>query len=359
MVSKKRRLPQPLVIARECFVCQKVLGRDAEKEHVVPRWLQRELRLWDAEYEASGGTKGYRLDRLQVPVCHACNRRLGKVLEEPMRDVVLNGAAINPDIACVWLAKIALGFAVYNASYATQRRWAGEPVVVEPEFLDDAFNLHRLVLQEIGKGELTFEPRRWSTLFVYETQTSGDYPKGNYDFMEDPSARMVSLRAGRLGFVVFLFDSGAVGSGEDTHFKNAFVSQPLSPFQFRELAAVAASIGEQRIRGLPVDARVRRQPGATTIALSSELLKSLASGPLDLRQVAERIAAYCFMDVDDFLGANGGLATSLCRPDGGPIQLGFREAFSLNLGKRYGKPVLAPAHWTSGRRRRVGQTAEG
>jgi hypothetical protein len=71
-----------------CFVCGAQPGTvPFNDEHVIPKWLLRRYDLFKRKINLPNGTT-LRYDRYTVPCCEACNPMMGRVIEEPMRQII-------------------------------------------------------------------------------------------------------------------------------------------------------------------------------------------------------------------------------------------------------------------------------
>jgi hypothetical protein len=74
-----------------CFVCGAQPGTvPFNDEHVIPKWLLRRYDLFKSKINLPNGTTP-RYDRYTVPCCEACNTMTGRVIEEPMRQIIEGG----------------------------------------------------------------------------------------------------------------------------------------------------------------------------------------------------------------------------------------------------------------------------
>jgi hypothetical protein len=74
-----------------CFVCGAKPGEVTfNDEHVIPKWLLRKYNLFARKINLANGTT-LPYDRYTVPCCEACNTLMGRVIEEPMRQIIDGG----------------------------------------------------------------------------------------------------------------------------------------------------------------------------------------------------------------------------------------------------------------------------
>jgi hypothetical protein len=87
----KERFIRDICLGDCCFICgADPTGVPFNDKHIIPRWLLRRYDLFDKRITLPNGV-GMQYDRYKVPCCEACNKLMGRVLEEPMRAVVEGG----------------------------------------------------------------------------------------------------------------------------------------------------------------------------------------------------------------------------------------------------------------------------
>jgi len=85
------RFVRDLCLGDCCFVCGARPGNvPFNDEHVIPRWILRRYNLFDRMINLPNGTS-LRYDRYTVPCCEACNTLIGRMIEEPIRQIVEGG----------------------------------------------------------------------------------------------------------------------------------------------------------------------------------------------------------------------------------------------------------------------------
>jgi hypothetical protein len=71
-----------------CFVCgASPADVPFNNEHVIPEWLLRRYDLFARTLILPNGTT-VRYDRYTVPCCTPCNTLMGRVIEQPMREII-------------------------------------------------------------------------------------------------------------------------------------------------------------------------------------------------------------------------------------------------------------------------------
>lgn len=86
------RFVRDLCLGDCCFICGVKPG-DApfNDEHVIPKWILRRYNLFDRMINLPNGTT-LRYGRYTVPCCEACNTLMGRMIEEPIRQIVEAGS---------------------------------------------------------------------------------------------------------------------------------------------------------------------------------------------------------------------------------------------------------------------------
>jgi len=242
-----------------------------------------------------------------------------------MRRAVAGRELPSLDVVRLWLAKLNYGFAAADARYADQRERAGDVISHDRTTLVDAFAVERFLLEEVGHRKLIVSPTDWSSVFVYQTQTTKELPAANFDYIDDPVSGMVAIRAGRLGVVGFVLDGGFVADRMD-FFYNAVGAQPLNPIQFREVAALAYALAPA-LRFRDVTATHSMQPFETRVHVDVNYLSPIPEIP-NLDMFADRLAFAWGLQEDDVRRGEE-IITSLFDDEGQPIRLGFNDAVQL------------------------------
>jgi hypothetical protein len=74
-----------------CFICgANPADVPFNNEHVIPEWLLRRYDLFALSLTLPNGS-AVRYDRYTVPCCVSCNTLMGRVIEQPIRDLVEGG----------------------------------------------------------------------------------------------------------------------------------------------------------------------------------------------------------------------------------------------------------------------------
>jgi|SRR5271166_406219 len=295
-----------------CIICDVDIQRTAVSP-VFPSWVLERFSLANHEYVPNGdvSTYGY------VPTCSACENRLKTSVEDPVRNWVDDpNLEVDPDVLLVWLCHKLYSATAFGSLhlgngdflYTSGPQPAGTPLDLGP---------YQQVLRSFGRHSDHIEPRSWSSLFTYRTQTS-EVPTHNFAFMHDPRNGVTVVRLGSVGLVGLLFDGGMGQYFE--HFEKAHEAEPLSPVQFEEIAAFGLSIGLTLMpRKSPV---VRIHDDRLDIGISMNRYSVEA-----FRHVYPRVLADMWSrDIAELFNNQGEILSTLFDPDGQPLHLGFRQS---------------------------------
>ncbi len=87
-----QRFYDEVVRGGSCFVCGRKKSRNVpwSDEHVIPRWLLKRYNMFDQTIGLPNG-RSVMYGRYTVPCCRDCNQALGKLVEEPIRELLSGG----------------------------------------------------------------------------------------------------------------------------------------------------------------------------------------------------------------------------------------------------------------------------
>jgi hypothetical protein len=230
-----RAVSQDGIAARKCFAC----GGPATSgigEHIIPKWLQNEYRLFDERLTLLNGTKiPYR--NLTVPCCVDCNTGFLSRLESSVQPIFHRGAVLSGEESLTlarWLSKILIGVLVKETGLVFDRSQPGRGSIVDPGFIEELRHCH-FVLQSARKPT-SFNCLHGEFPFSFYCYNIPDYRKGHeFDLSTNVAGQSIAVRAGRLG-AIFINDGGFqmhIGAKGPFELSGA----ELSEIQFREVAA--------------------------------------------------------------------------------------------------------------------------
>jgi len=240
--------PAPPIDANQCFLCRAQLtSENRTAEHVIPKWLQEQFKLWNEEIWLINKTSlPYR--QATIPCCKDCNSGPLSRLESDVKAAFEGGVAavrsLPEERLFQWCSKLFYGlFVCENRLHAVRSDPSVGPIV-KNEVLEEMRTLH-CFMQSIRKP-FFFDGFRPFSLFVLETLTSGN-PTANFDYydallLNTPSgfrgSLCIAIRAGGAGIICVLQDNGAQKEHMQCEF-DKFENIPLHPCQFIELASLS------------------------------------------------------------------------------------------------------------------------
>ncbi|TFB97480.1 hypothetical protein E3O42_16205 [Cryobacterium adonitolivorans] len=224
-----------------CFICGRhiPLGDPFRtEEHVFPKWLQRELDLWDGTvHQLNDERLAYR--RLTVPCCSPCNGGDLKAVEDRVKAAFLEGLEpfkrLDRRDLFIWFGKIYYGI-VYKESLRPMlaRDQDGQRLVPESHLKTVAF--HHFLLQSAG-GHVSWHPEQpGPASFHFFECLDSDTSTRRFDYLDDLFVPVLGLRLGKIGVVCVLQDWGRSENVQQLQL-NAAREMQLHPTQFREAYA--------------------------------------------------------------------------------------------------------------------------
>jgi hypothetical protein len=223
------------IASKRCFAC----GGPASSgigEHVIPKWLQNECRLFDERLTLLNGTLiPYR--NLTVPCCADCNTGFLSKIESSVQPIFQRGGVMSADEKLVlarWLSKILIGILVKVTSLLFDRSSPNAGPIVDPGFIDELRHC-RFVMQSARKPT-SFRCLHDAFPFSLYCYNVSNYRKGHeFDLSTNVAGQSVAIRVRQLG-AIFINDGGLqmeVGSKGPFGLSGA----ELSEIQFKEISA--------------------------------------------------------------------------------------------------------------------------
>jgi hypothetical protein len=238
----------PPIDSNQCFLCRAAL--DAENrsaEHVIPKWLQDWLKLWNEELWLINSTP-LRYRQATIPCCQNCNSQPLAALEKEIQTAFKAGVAgvraLPEERLFQWCGKIFYGLFVREFNLVADRKDPSAGTIVSKEFLTELATFH-FFMQSIVRP-IVFDGFRPYSIFVVETLTFNESCE-NFDyydalFLNPSGGRRLSLclaiRAGSVGVICAFQDNGAQKQELQSEI-DKFEGIPLHPFQFIELACLS------------------------------------------------------------------------------------------------------------------------
>lgn len=232
-----RAVAESSIAAKKCFACGGS-SSSGSGEHILPKWLQNECRLFDERLTLLNGTSiAYR--HLTIPCCVDCNTGFLSDIERAVQPLFRRGRMDHREERLAlarWLSKILIGMLVKETSLLFDRAQPDRGTIVDPSFIDQLRQCH-FVLQSARKptsfnclhGEFPF------SLYSYRIP---DYGKDReFDLSTNVAGQSIAIRVGQLG-AIFVNDGGfQMHVGPKGPF--GLAGAELSGLQFREVAARA------------------------------------------------------------------------------------------------------------------------
>jgi len=232
-----RAVSESSIATRKCFACGG-LPSSGSGEHIIPKWLQNEQRLFDERLTLLNGTQiPYR--HLTVPCCVECNTGFLSGIESAVQPLFHRGHIEDSQERLAlarWLSKILIGVLIKETSLLFDRTNPDRGNIVDPAFIDELRHCH-FVLQSARKltsfaclhGDLPF------SLYSYQVPA---YSEGHgFDLSTNIAGQSIAIRVGPLG-AIFINDGGLqMEAGAKGPFDLA--GAELSELQFREICARA------------------------------------------------------------------------------------------------------------------------
>jgi hypothetical protein len=224
-----------------CFICGRHIPEGSPLrtvEHVFPKWLLRELDLWNGTvHQLNDELLQYR--QLTVPCCLTCNGQDLSAIEARVKAAFQEGfdafCALDRRDLFIWLGKIYYGL-IYKENLRPRfvREQDGERIVPDSHLQSVAF--HHFLLQSAG-GFVSWEPAiPGPASFHFFECLDDDRSRRRFDYMDDLFAPIIGLRIGSIGVVCVLQDWGR-SEGVQQLQLNAARQMKLHPTQFREVYA--------------------------------------------------------------------------------------------------------------------------
>jgi hypothetical protein len=246
-----QRFYDDVVVGGCCFVCGRAESPDVafNDEHVVPQWILRRYKMYDQTISLPNG-RSLMYGRYTVPCCEDCNRALGRVVEEPIKELLSGGIdavekRLTPGLGGLLFCWCALIFLKTDLNV----KWNPDPRKGEHFSIGQTYDwqsLHHIqcmarlpvVGTQLGYGSV-------GTLMIREARS----PKGgSYDYGDFSFAYSSMLQLDDLAIFAVMNDAKMCEQVLASDFRRL---GRLSPLQTRELLAWTSRTN-QRINPRPV-----------------------------------------------------------------------------------------------------------
>jgi hypothetical protein len=239
------RFVRDVCLGNSCFVC----GADPaavpfNNEHVLPEWLLRRYGLFALSVTLPNGNS-VRYDRYTVPCCSVCNSLMGRVIEQPMRELIEGGfdavRAYQEKHGIlkfyVWMGLIFLKTHLKDRKLRAHLDMRKGTAAIADELKYDWAGLHYLhtLVRCFVTGAEIHTSALGSFVAIRVQSATGEQA---FDFGDLYDAQSIMLRLGDFAFLAAFNDSG--GSAQFLKQKLERITGPVSSIQLRELAAELA-----------------------------------------------------------------------------------------------------------------------
>ncbi|MCH8563664.1 hypothetical protein LTI14_10625 [Nesterenkonia sp. YGD6] len=222
-----------------CFMCGVDIPPGSKlrtEEHVFPKWLLRDLDLWNRSVTQLNG-RLIRYRRLVVPCCQPCNGVDLSGVEARVKAAYFEGfdafKQLDRRDLFIWLGKIYYGL-VYRESLEPRfvEEQKGERLVPNEHLESIAF--HHFLLQTVADRVAWAPPSPGPASFHFFECLDSEIPEWRFDYMDDLYVPMLGLRLGRIGIICVLQDWGRSEGAQEGHLVAAREVM-LHATQFREV----------------------------------------------------------------------------------------------------------------------------
>jgi hypothetical protein len=236
-----QRFVDDICLGNCCFICGARPGdKPFNNEHILPEWLLRRYDLF-ARTITLPNDRTVRYDRYTVPCCIDCNSLMGKVIEEPVSQLVRTGteAVINyikNDASggalkiFIWMGLIFLKVHLKDRTFRVDPdlRKKSEQIGDRYEW-DNLHHLHSLVRSFYTGCRVEAEAIGSCLVLPARTQVSPE----KFDFGDLSFGQTMLLRLDDTALLTVFNDSGAVNGWFCQKLEK--ITGPLSDLQLREV----------------------------------------------------------------------------------------------------------------------------
>lgn len=229
----------PAAAADRCFLCgEKYPSDQLTKEHVVPKWLQRNLGLFNQQLRLLNGTL-IRYRALTVPACAVCNGIALSRVEDRLARAMPGGAdavrALGHELLYVWVAKLFFGMLYAEGLLPINRAAPREGPIAPQEVLDGFDHLH--LLMQAARTNIIFhgdETNFHSSILVFSTQQHPD-PAHRFMYRDDLNYGCIAVRLNTVSLICVTDGGAQERLAEEV--MPAVLRHNLHPLQFEEVCA--------------------------------------------------------------------------------------------------------------------------
>lgn len=238
-----KRFVDSICTGNSCFICGAMSdGRKFNDEHIFPKWLLREFKLFDRYVTLPNGSR-FKYGRYKIPCCANCNSIMGQQIEQPVRRLLRQGHhAVSEHFKTeggltffTWMAVIFLKTHLRDRHFnrTLDRRMTREPISSLYAW-ESLHHIHTVARCFITGA--TIEREVYGTCVVLAAKVERGVEA--FDVADLYDAQVALVRCHDVALITVFNDSAAV-TGHLLHILEK-VTGPLSNLQLREVMVEAA-----------------------------------------------------------------------------------------------------------------------
>lgn len=238
-----QRFIDDIVLGEACFVCGAWPDeKPFNDEHIIPKWVLRRFGLFDREITLSTGERR-RYSGYRTPCCEECNSCLGKLIEEPVSQLLDgNYATVSArldergrTLLFTWLSLLFLKIHLKDRQVRVHKDFrSGDEKIGDIYYWPDLHHVHAVARSHYTGA--SFLPEVIGSLQIVEID--GSLTADTYDYLDFTFDQTMVVRLGQIGIVATLNDSTAAESAWSHRLD--LVDGPLTELQLREVGAMFA-----------------------------------------------------------------------------------------------------------------------
>lgn len=223
-----------------CFLCGYIIKEKITREHVFPKWLQKEFDLWDKTISITNNTT-IQYKNLTVPCCSKCNNEHLSVMESNFQELLQQGfkelTDFDEQVIFNWCGKILYATRHRELSLLYDRKKPEFGSIISDEEFQ-SYSCLQFFLQSI-RYSTTWNVKPWS-LFLFESKTNDFFYQTRVHFP------CLSIKLGKYIVIILFEDNNAI----ENHFSK-FKQIRFTPISFVQQIEItsylfyAASIKEK------------------------------------------------------------------------------------------------------------------
>jgi hypothetical protein len=223
-----------------CFLCLRAMDAvGVTREHVIPRWILKQYGLFDQTVTIGDETQlAYR--KHTVPCCPTCNAFLGRQIEQPIRDRLLEWPRRLKDdfrdfeflekLYC-WLSLLHFK-SLYKDVFITRYDEENRKQFRLGEGRDWFIHHHVNSLCRLAFPELSIDPQALGSMLFFVLPEDGSEP---FDFITFHDASTMMVRVGQVAVIAALNDSCGALSIFNDNMGQSMPKRPLDILDAREV----------------------------------------------------------------------------------------------------------------------------